>query len=131
MRSIVNFGPGEDRLARKAEAASEGAAKAFECSITELLALTRRAKLFVGGDTGPLHLAAALKVPVVAIFGPTDPARNGPYATRSIVLRNPASPTTHARRAQADEGMLEISVGEVVSAARSLLGNAATEAAHG
>jgi lipopolysaccharide heptosyltransferase I len=118
--SVVNYGPGEEDLAREAEAASDGSAKAMQCSITELIALTRRAKLFVGGDTGPLHLAAALQIPVVAIFGPTDPARNGPYGTRSVVLRNPASPTTHARNLQPDEGMLEISVEAVVEAARSL-----------
>jgi heptosyltransferase-1 len=129
LRSIVNYGPGEDHLAREAEQASEGASKAFAFSITELIALTRRAKLFIGGDTGPLHLAAALQVPTVAIFGPTDPARNGPYGTRSIVLRNPASPTSHTRRAQPDEGMLEITVDAVVDAARRLVSG--TEAPHG
>jgi len=65
----------------------------------------------------------------VAIFGPTDPTRNGPYGTRSVVLRNPASATSHARRAQPDECMLEISVESVVDAARTLLSR--TEAAHG
>jgi heptosyltransferase-1 len=140
VRSVLNYGPGEDNLAREAEAASEGAAKAIKCSITELIALTRRSRLFVGGDTGPLHLAAALQVPVVAIFGPTDPARNGPYGTRSVVLRNPASPTTHARRAQPDEGLLEIGVNAVIDAARMLLAQGQsggqecpprTEGAHG
>ncbi len=119
--AILNYGPGEEDLAREAEVASEGAARAMKCSISELIALTRRARLFVGGDTGPMHLAAALQVPVVAIFGPTDPARNGPYATRSVVLRNPASPTTHARRAEPDEGLMEISTEAVVDAARRLL----------
>jgi heptosyltransferase-1 len=151
VRAIVNYGPGEENLASEAEAASAGTAVMMKCSITELIALTRRAKLFVGGDTGPMHLAAALQVPVVAIFGPTDPARTGPYppsdpmndptncGARSIVLRNPASPTTHARVAMPDEGMLEISVDEVVSAARRLLAHGtrsatpgnATEGAHG
>ena len=131
LRSILNCGPAEDELAREAEAASEGAAVVMKCSITELIALTRRAKLFVGGDTGPLHLAAALDVPVVAIFGPTDPARNGPSGTRSIVLRNPDSPTTHERKPQPDEGMLEITTEAAVNAARSLLSDAATEGAHG
>lgn len=121
VRSIVNYGPGEEELARAADAASQGAAKAVSCSISELIALTRRAKLFIGGDTGPLHLAAALQIPVVGIFGPTDPARNGPYGTQSVVLRNPASPTTHARNPKPDEGMLEISVEAVVDAARKLL----------
>jgi heptosyltransferase-1 len=121
VRAVINYGPGEEDLARETEAASEGAARPMTCSLTELIALTRRAKLFVGGDTGPMHLAAALRVPVVAIFGPTDPARNGPYGTRSIVLRHPESPTTHARRPQPDEAMLEISADMVVEAARHLL----------
>jgi heptosyltransferase I len=119
--AILNYGPGEEALVKEAEAPSAGAAKPMKCSITELIALTRRARLFIGGDTGPLHLAAALGVPVVAIFGPTDPARNGPYGTRSIVLRNPASSTTHARTTQPDEGLLEIGVDAVVAAARELL----------
>jgi heptosyltransferase-1 len=131
VRSILNCGPGEEQLALEAETASEGAAKAVQCSISELIALTRRAKLFIGGDTGPLHLAAALQIPVVAIFGPTDPARNGPYRTRSIVLRNPDSTTSHARRSQPDEGMLEINEDAVVSAARRLLERYAAEGAHG
>jgi heptosyltransferase-1 len=129
--SILNCGPGEDTLALVAEAASEGWAMPMKCSITELIALTRRAKLFIGGDTGPLHLAAALRVPVVAIFGPTDPARTGPYGTRSIVLRHPESPTSHARRAAPDEGMLEITSEAVVHAARTLLANSAAEGTHG
>ena len=121
VRTILNCGPGEDELAREAERASEGAAKTVQCSIGELIALTRRARLFIGGDTGPLHLAAALHIPVVAIFGPTDPTRNGPFGTQSVALRNPESETSHARRSQPDEGMLEIGVDSVVSAARSLL----------
>jgi len=127
VRAIINYGPGEEELACEAETESQGAAKAIKCSITELIALTRRAKLFVGGDTGPMHLAAALRIPAVAIFGPTDPARNGPYGTRSIVLRSPASPTTHARRAQPDEGLMEISAEAVVEAARRLLASGAQE----
>jgi len=140
VRSIINYGPGEEDLARAAEAASEGTATSLKSSLTELIALTRRTKLFIGGDTGPMHLAAALQVPVVAIFGPTDPARNGPYGTHSIVLRNPTSPTTHARRSAPDEGVLEISVEAVVGAARRLLADGQsggqecpphTEGAHG
>jgi heptosyltransferase-1 len=121
MRSILNYGPGEEELVRAAEAASGGTARAMTCTLTELIALTRRARLFVGGDTGPLHLAAALRVPVVAIYGPTDPARNGPYGTRSVVLRSAESVTSHARRAEADEGMLGIGSEEVVGAARELM----------
>jgi heptosyltransferase-1 len=121
LKSVINFGPGEESLMRAVESASEGTAKGVTCSLMELIALTRRARIFIGGDTGPMHLAASLGIPVVAIFGPTNPARNGPFGTRSIVLRSPASPTTHSRSAKHDPGMLEISADEVVAAARKLL----------
>ena len=120
--SILNYGPGEEGLAQTAEAASRGAAQAMSCTITELIALTRRARLLIGGDTGPLHLAAGLGLPVVAIYGPTDPTRNGPYGTRSVVLRNAESVTSHARRAAPEEGLLGIGSDEVVAAANRLLG---------
>src|SRR5208283_4765325 len=89
--SLINFGPGEEALAKATEAAAGGTARPVSCSIAGLIALTRRTRLFIGGDTGPLHLAAALQVPVVAIFGPTNPQRNGPYGTRSLVLRSLSS----------------------------------------
>jgi heptosyltransferase I len=119
--SFVNFGPGEEVLAAAVESASDGAARKISCSISELIALTRRARLFVGGDTGPAHLAAALRIPVVAIFGPTNPARNGPFGTRSVVLRSAISKTDHSRHREPEQGLLEITVGEVVSATRKLL----------
>jgi heptosyltransferase I len=121
IRSVLNYGPGEEELARIVEHASAGAAQAMSCTISELIALTRRGRLFMGGDTGPLHLAAALQIPVVAIFGPTDPARNGPYGTRSIVLRSPQSITSHTRRAAPDQGLLQISTDAVTAAADELL----------
>jgi heptosyltransferase-1 len=119
---MVNYGPGEQDLFREVLAASGGRARPTKGTISELIALTRRARLFIGGDTGPMHLAAALRVPVVAIFGPTDPARNGPYGTRSIVLRNAESVTSHARRTAPDEGLLAIGSDAVVGAARELIG---------
>jgi heptosyltransferase-1 len=118
---LVNFGPGEKELARAVESASDGTARLISCTIAELIGLTRRARLFIGGDTGPLHLAAALGVPVVAIFGPTDPARNGPYGTRSTVLRNPDSRTSLSHTNQPDPGLLQITTNEVVAAAKRLL----------
>ncbi|HYG98385.1 MAG TPA: glycosyltransferase family 9 protein [Terriglobales bacterium] len=121
VKSIVNFGPAEETLARQVEALSAGSARAVACSIGELISFSRRAGLFVGGDTGPMHLAAALRVPVVGIFGPTDPARNGPFATSSIVIRRSESVTNHSRRAAPDEAMLSITAAEVLEAARELL----------
>jgi len=122
-KTLINCGPGEKSLAQAVEANSGGAAEELSCSLTQLIAITRRASLFIGGDTGPMHLAAALGIPVVGIFGPTDPARNGPFGTRSIVLRSPSSPTTHSRYAEPDAGLLEISSDQVLAAVRQLLGS--------
>ena len=119
--NLVNVGPGESHLGTEVVAQSDGAASVVECSISQLIALTRRAALFIGGDTGPMHLASALQVPVVAIFGPTDPQRNGPFNSPNIVLRNPESKRDHSRRAQPEEGLLTITVDEVLEAARTLL----------
>jgi len=97
-------------------------------AIVLLTALTRRARLFVGGDTGPVHLAAAQNIPVVAIYGPTNPQRNGPYGPqgpnggRIVVLRSPESQTSHARRAAPESGLLQITVDDVFSAACRLIG---------
>lgn len=121
IRSVINFGPGEEHLARTAENASGGNAVAAEFSLAELIALTRRARLFIGGDTGPMHLAAASGVPVVALFGPTDPARNGPFGSPAVVLRHSASPTTLSHNESPDPGLLKITPAEVTAAARQLL----------
>jgi heptosyltransferase-1 len=120
-KTLINCGPGEKNLAQAVESNSGGAAEEIACSLTQLIAITRRAALFIGGDTGPMHLAAALGIPVVGIFGPTNPARNGPFGTRSIVLRSPSSPTSHSRRVEPDPGLLEISSDQVLAAARQLL----------
>jgi heptosyltransferase-1 len=121
MPSLINFGPGEEELARTVEEASGGAAQPLSCSVRELIALARRARLFIGGDSGPMHLAAALSVPVVALFGPTDPARNGPYGTRSIVLRHAASTTSYTHHDRPDEALRSIPAEEVLGAALRLL----------
>ena len=122
-RVLVNYGPGEEQLAKDVQDSSDGAAEPTTCSIAELIALTRRARLLIGGDTGPLHLAAALGVPLVAIFGPTDPARNGPYSQSSIGLRSPASRTSLSHTREPDPGLPKITPDEVLAAARKLLGS--------
>jgi heptosyltransferase-1 len=126
IKPFINFGPGEEDLSKSVQETSNGAAEPIACSLTQLITLTRRASLFVGGDTGPMHLAAALGVPVVAIFGPTDPARNGPFGTKSIVLRSSSSLTSHKRHPQTEQGLLEITSEQVIVAARQLL-----EGSHG
>jgi len=69
-----------------------------------------------------LHLAAALGVLVVALYGPTDPARTGPFGTKAITLRHPESKTTWSHHRTAEAGLLQISAEEVIGAARHLLG---------
>ena len=85
--SFVTYGPGEEELARKVERhARTGAARLLGSSLKQFVALARRAALFVGGDTGPLHLAAASGTPIVGIYGPTSPERNGPFDERDVVV---------------------------------------------
>src|SRR6185295_15558681 len=82
-RSLVTWGPGEERLAERVVTASRDAAtKCFPTTLVEYVAIARRARLVVGADTGPLHLACAVGTPVVGIYGPTDPARNGPFSAQ-------------------------------------------------
>ncbi len=123
MTVLINHGPGEEALGQSVRSASGNTAVLLNCRVGELIAVMRRARLFVGGDTGPMHLAAAFRVPVVALFGPTRPERNGPFATRCIVLRNPESVpnTTHTDRP--DEGLHAIEPGAVMDAAERLLGD--------
>jgi heptosyltransferase-1 len=118
---LVNAGSAEDVRARQVVETSNGRAVAVPGPMAQLIAIVRRASLVIAGDTGPLHLAAALGRPVVAIFGPTDPARNGPYGTVARVLRSASSQTDHSRHAAPEAGMLEIKVGEVIGAAMELL----------
>jgi len=83
----VLWGPGEEALAREVVAASSGSASlAPPTTITDIVAVAREAALVVSGDTGPLHIATAVGTPTVSIFGPTDPKRNGPFASADIAV---------------------------------------------
>jgi len=78
--SLVVWGPGEEDDARRVVDLAPGACRlAPPTDLPTLTALLRHARLFVGGDTGPLHLACAVSCPVVAIYGPTDPVVNAPW----------------------------------------------------
>ena len=89
--------------------------------IAGLIDATRRATAVIGVDSGPLHLAAALGKPGVAIFGPTDPARNGPYKSAIAVLRTPRANTTYRRKAQSDGSMRAITPAMVLEALKPVL----------
>jgi ADP-heptose:LPS heptosyltransferase len=125
---IVNYGPSEENLANEVRDASGDASPLlYNGELDQLMALLHNAICIVGGDTGPLHLAVALGTPAVALFGPTDPARNGPYrgggisgtaSPSDIILRSPHAITTYKRGDQADPSMLEIEVDAVFDAVR-------------
>ena len=91
------------------------------CGLRGLIHATRRAAAVVGIDSGPLHLAAALSKPGVAVFGPTDPARNGPYGESFTVLRSPGARTTYKRRGETDPALREISPEAVFEALQARL----------
>jgi heptosyltransferase-1 len=144
-RCVVNYGPGENDLAAAVKAAGGNAEPLlWDTELGPLMALLRSAVCIVGGDTGPLHLAIALGAPAVALYGPTDPARNGPYRnpalvtgdpildsgeTRDtdpcagdIVLRTKGSTTSHSRNNVVDPSMLAIQVDSVLEAVRRRIG---------
>ncbi|SPE43478.1 Lipopolysaccharide heptosyltransferase I [Candidatus Sulfopaludibacter sp. SbA3] len=95
----------------------------LHCSgLRGLIHATRRAAAVVGVDSGPLHMAAALAKPGVALFGPTDPARNGPYGGTLRVLRSPGAVTTYKRGSVIDESMRQIDPDTVFEALKTALG---------
>lgn len=124
LRVLVNVGPGEKPLASAVMTGSP-LVQAVQSSLAELVALTRRAALVIGGDTGPLHLASAVGRPVVGIYGPTDPARNGPYrfpgGAECSVLRTPESRRDHRRLSDPEAGLLRIDVATVCAEAERML----------
>ncbi len=123
-RAVVSYGPGEESLVEAVRrAAGQVKLVAFPTDLLQLIALLRRAELFIGGDTGPLHLAVAGGTPVVGLYGPTDPARNGPYSPLDVVVCNPAERdgVTYRRESEYSPSMLSISVEQVVAAVHERL----------
>jgi heptosyltransferase-1 len=117
MQVVVTTGPGEERLYEGLSAACRIALPHFPVPFLELVPLMKRAHLFISGDTGPFHLACALEVPVVGIFGPTSPSRNGPWSARdeAVVHRLPCS-YCHGRSCPTENECMDISVDEVYAA---------------
>ena len=117
--SIVLWGPAERDVAERVVAASCGAAAlAPITSVADLFALSRAAALMVSGDTGPLHIAAAMGTPIVGIYGPTDPARNGPWSRDDVCVSRFAQCGCHHQRrcVQSTWCLEDIQVGDVVDA---------------
>lgn len=138
---VVLWGPGdEDRAAAVVAAADGNALLAPPTDIAELASLLRAGALLVSGDTGPLHLAAALGTPVVGLYGSSDPARNGPWSPNDEVVSAFSECTCAAqrvrtgravhmvRRCRERTGCLDaIAVEQVCAAVDRRLGSLATE----
>ncbi len=118
---VVNAPRQDDAIAARVVEASNGTARTVVCNVTGLVSLLRRADLLVGGDTGPTHLAAAMGVPLVALFGPTSPERNGPWGPGAIrVVRDAASVNSYKRTKFPDAGLMRLNVETVVDAMKEL-----------
>jgi heptosyltransferase-1 len=127
-RTVLNAGPGEESLVSEFMAQARVTRPVhLKLTVRQLVAVLRRARLLISGDTGPLHLAAALGTPVVGLYGPTDPVRNGPYTTpqaksRTVVLHHRDQATiTYKHERKPSPAMLAITVEEVIAAANRCL----------
>jgi ADP-heptose:LPS heptosyltransferase len=96
---IVIAGPGEEDLVERIRAVTPDALWAGPLGVREMMALVASCELFVGGNSGPLHVAGALGVPTVSVMGPTDPRRFAPRGPADRVVRRdlPCSPCARGR----------------------------------
>ena len=123
--SLVLWGPGEEGLAAEVVAASSGTAEMSPpTTIIDLVGVARAARLMVSGDTGPLHIAAAVGTPIVALFGPTSPERNGPWADDDVTLSQfPQCVCVYERQCRrASRCIDDIAVDDVVAAIHRRMG---------
>jgi heptosyltransferase I len=117
--SVVTWGPGEEELARAVVDSSQGAAQLGPpTTLGDLIEVVRAASLMVAGDTGPLHFAAAVGTPIVGIYAPTNPARNGPWDPGDVTVSRFADCVCHHKRRcrRPVACVLDISVEEVMGA---------------
>jgi heptosyltransferase-1 len=119
---IVIHGPGEKAAAEEVvRVAAPASPVVLRTTIEELMGLLAHAQCVLAADSGPLHLAAALGAPVVGLYGPTDPARNGPFVPSAVVVSE-ARPDeiSYKRKNTYSPAMLRISVEKVLAAAESV-----------
>jgi heptosyltransferase I len=130
LRAVVNIAPSEEEMAHDIiEVAAPAKPVALSFDIHELAALLSEARLVIAGDTGPLHLAAALGTRVIGLFGSTDPARNGPLP-RGVVVQAASDPSQlpdyvrgdYIRQDSYSPAMLALSVERVLSAVDQEIG---------
>jgi ADP-heptose:LPS heptosyltransferase len=119
LQSVILWGPGEFELAEEVVAVAGGAAiMSPRTAIADVVALARGAAVMVSGDTGPTHLAAAVGTPIVGIYGPTRPERNGPWLPDDeTVSRADICQCHHFRQCKVEQMcLLDIQVSDVLAA---------------
>jgi ADP-heptose:LPS heptosyltransferase len=119
LKSVVLWGPGERELGDAVVAESGGAAiLSPQTTIADLVALARGAAVMISGDTGPTHIGAAVGTPIVGLYGPTRPERNGPWLPEDVVLSRAAvCQCHHLRRCKMSTMcLLDIQVSDVIDA---------------
>lgn len=123
LRVVVVHGPGEKAIAEETvRAAAPARPVMVDTTIEELMGLVAHARCVVTADSGPLHLAAALGTPVVGLYGPTDPVRNGPFVPGAVLVHKARlEEISYKRRADYSPAILRISVEDVLAAADALL----------
>ncbi len=123
LRVVVIEGPGEKAIVEEVcRAAAPAHPVALRTTIEELMGLLAHARCMIAADSGPLHLAAALGTPVVGLYGPTDPARNGPFTPgAAIVHKAQPDEISYKRRSEYSASMLRITVEDVLAATSPLL----------
>ena len=126
MRSLVTYGPGEQELAEAVrQSAKSGAAVPVKLSLKGFYSLTKRARVYVGGDTGPTHIAVAAGAPIVGLFGPTEWWRNGsPYQEDICVERTDIGCRVDCHRRSCSNWIcMDIGVERVFEAVRRRIGD--------
>jgi heptosyltransferase I len=119
-RGVVTYGPGEDEIAQAVMKSAGTTAVAIPLALGPLMSVLEGAKVVVSADTGPLHVASALGAKCIGLYGPTDPARNGPFSADDITVRNlRGAETTYQRGASYSDSMLSISIEQVVEAVQT------------
>lgn len=123
LRVVLIQGPGEKSVVDEVvRAAAPARPTILAPTIEELMGLVAHARCVVAVDSGPLHLAASLGTPVVGLYGPTDPARNGPFAPGAVIVHKAqAEEISYKRRSDYSAAMLRIGVGDVLAAMGALL----------
>ncbi|MBC8551694.1 MAG: glycosyltransferase family 9 protein, partial [Candidatus Brocadiales bacterium] len=125
VKVVFTWGPGELEIVNEiVSCMKRKALVSCKTTIKQLIELLRRSNIYIGGDTGPLHIASTLCIPTVAIFGPKDPILYGPYHDNTITINKdlPCSPCRD-RTCSDPECLTTILPEEVFQAVNQLMDN--------